>query len=85
MADETYDAIVIGGGAKGLITAMYLAKFGGMDVAIFERRHETGGVVYGSRAGSRFSRGLPLQRRQTPLSLAHGAGLSRMEGKVQSR
>ena len=43
MADETYDAVVIGGGAKGLITAMYLAKYGGMDVAIFERRHEAGG------------------------------------------
>ncbi len=43
MADATYDAIVIGGGNKGLVVAMYLAKYGGMDVAIFESRHEAGG------------------------------------------
>ncbi len=43
MADKTYDAIIIGGGNKGLVLAMYLAKYGGMDVAIFERRHELGG------------------------------------------
>ncbi|MBI2954310.1 MAG: NAD(P)/FAD-dependent oxidoreductase [Chloroflexi bacterium] len=43
MADATYDAIVIGGGTKGLVTAMYLAKYGGMKVAIFENRHEVGG------------------------------------------
>jgi len=43
MADQSYDAIIIGGGNKGLITAMYLAKYGGMEVAIFEDRHELGG------------------------------------------
>lgn len=43
MADKSFDAIIIGGGNKGLITAMYLAKYGGMDVGIFERRHELGG------------------------------------------
>lgn len=43
MADATYDAIIIGAGNKGLILAMYLAKYGGMDVALFERRHEAGG------------------------------------------
>ncbi len=43
MADKSFDAIIIGGGNKGLITAMYLAKYGGMDVAIFESRHELGG------------------------------------------
>ena len=43
MADKSYDAIIIGGGNKGLITGMYLAKYGGLDVAIFERRHEMGG------------------------------------------
>ncbi len=43
MPDAAYDAIVIGAGAKGLITAMYLAKYGQMDVALFERRHEAGG------------------------------------------
>lgn len=43
MADVTHDAIIVGAGNKGLILAMYLAKYGGMDVAMFERRHETGG------------------------------------------
>jgi phytoene dehydrogenase-like protein len=43
MADATYDAIIIGGGTKVLFTAMYLAKYGGMKVGIFERRHELGG------------------------------------------
>jgi beta-carotene ketolase (CrtO type) len=43
MADQSFDAIIIGGGTKALITAMYLAKYGGMEVAIFERRHELGG------------------------------------------
>jgi phytoene dehydrogenase-like protein len=43
MADQSFDAIIIGGGNKGLVTAMYLAKYGGMDVAIFEQRHELGG------------------------------------------
>lgn len=43
MADKSYDAIIIGGGNKGLIVADYLAKYGGMEVAIFERRHELGG------------------------------------------
>ncbi len=43
MADATYDAIIVGGGSKGLILAMYLAKYGGMEVAIFEKRHEAGG------------------------------------------
>lgn len=43
MADAEYDAIVIGGGNKGLVTAMYLTKYGGMKTAIFEIRHEAGG------------------------------------------
>ncbi len=43
MADASFDAIVIGGGNKGLVTAMYLAKFGGMEVGVFEKRHEAGG------------------------------------------
>jgi len=41
--DATFDAVVVGGGSKGLIAAMYLAKYGGMSVAIFERLHEVGG------------------------------------------
>jgi len=43
MPDATYDAVVIGGGPKGLACAMYLQTYGAMDVAIFERRHEIGG------------------------------------------
>jgi len=43
MADAKYDAVLIGGGNKGLALAMYLAKYGGMKVGIFERRHELGG------------------------------------------
>ena len=43
MADAKYDAIIIGGGNKGLVTAMYLAKYGGMKTAVFEIRHEVGG------------------------------------------
>jgi phytoene dehydrogenase-like protein len=43
MADATHDAIIIGAGNKGLILAMYLTKYAGMDVALFERRHEAGG------------------------------------------
>jgi phytoene dehydrogenase-like protein len=38
----TYDAIVIGGGANGLLCAAYLAK-AGATVLLLERRHETGG------------------------------------------
>ncbi|MDO8786354.1 MAG: NAD(P)-binding protein, partial [Syntrophales bacterium] len=44
MADAKYDAIVIGGsGGKALTAAAYLAKYGGMKVAVFEWRHEAGG------------------------------------------
>ncbi len=43
MADATYDAVVIGAGNKALNLAMYLQRYGGMDVALFERRHEAGG------------------------------------------
>src|SRR5512136_550145 len=43
MADLTFDAVIIGGGNKGLMLAMYLMKYAGMSVGIFERRHEIGG------------------------------------------
>ncbi len=43
MPDAKYDAIIIGGGNKGLVCAMYLQKYGGMDTAILESRHELGG------------------------------------------
>lgn len=45
MADETFDAVIVGGGTKALFLAMYLAKYGGMSVGIFERRHEIGGCL----------------------------------------
>ena len=40
MADATFDVVLIGGGQKSSITAMYLTKYGGMSVGIFEDRHE---------------------------------------------
>ncbi len=43
MADKTFDAIIVGGGTKGLFLAMYLSKYANMSVGIFERRHEIGG------------------------------------------
>jgi phytoene dehydrogenase-like protein len=43
MADKSFDVVIIGGGNKGLVTAMYLTKYGGMSVGIFEERHELGG------------------------------------------
>ncbi len=45
MADETFDAVIVGGGNKALFLAMYLAKYAGMSVGIFERRHEIGGCL----------------------------------------
>jgi phytoene dehydrogenase-like protein len=45
MADETFDAVIVGGGNKALLLALYLAKFGGMSVGMFERRHEIGGCL----------------------------------------
>lgn len=42
---KTYDAIIIGGGSQGLCLASYLQR-SGMQVAIFERRHEEGGPVW---------------------------------------
>jgi len=43
LPDLTFDAVICGGGNKGLILAMYLSKYAGMSVGIFERRHEIGG------------------------------------------
>ena len=43
MADAAYDVVLIGGGNKALVAAMYLQRYGGMQVGIFERRHEIGG------------------------------------------
>jgi len=44
MPDATFDAVVVGGGNKGMITALYLAAYGGMSVGVFEGRHELGGA-----------------------------------------
>ena len=43
MADETFDAVIVGGGNKAVLLAMYLVRYAGMSVGIFERRHEIGG------------------------------------------
>jgi phytoene dehydrogenase-like protein len=43
MADKSFDVVLIGGGSKGLVAAMYLTKYGGMSVGIFEDRAELGG------------------------------------------
>ena len=40
--DETFDAVIIGGGSKALYLALYLVKYAGMSVGIFERRYELG-------------------------------------------
>ena len=45
MPDETFDAIVIGGGNKALFVAMYLTRYAQMKVGVFERRHEIGGCL----------------------------------------
>ncbi len=44
MAAHSYDAIVIGGGHNGLVTAAYLAR-GGKRVCVLERRHVLGGAA----------------------------------------
>jgi phytoene dehydrogenase-like protein len=47
MAQKSYDAIIVGGGHNGLTLAAYLQR-SGLQVAIFERRHEEGGPVFTS-------------------------------------
>src|SRR5262245_51081212 len=43
MAADTYDAIVVGAGHNGLVTACYLAR-GGLSVLVLERRPIVGGA-----------------------------------------
>ncbi len=43
MADQSFDIVIVGGGTKALYTAMYLTKFGGLSVGIFEEKLELGG------------------------------------------
>jgi len=52
MADSIFDVVIIGGGAKSLVTAIYLAKYGGMTVGVFERRHELGGGLTSTEASA---------------------------------
>jgi beta-carotene ketolase (CrtO type) len=57
MPDETFDAVIIGGGTTALYVAMYLMKYGGMSVGIFERRHEIGGCLSTEEAAAPGFRG----------------------------
>jgi phytoene dehydrogenase-like protein len=43
--DHDHDAIIVGGGHNGLVTAFYLAREG-LDVAVLERREKVGGAAY---------------------------------------
>jgi len=43
MPDQTFDAVIVGGGSKALYLAMYLVRYAGMSVGVFEKRHEIGG------------------------------------------
>ena len=43
MADKSFDVVIVGGGNKALVAGMYLQKYGGLSVGIFEKRHELGG------------------------------------------
>lgn len=45
MGDEAFDVVIVGGGTKALITALYLQTYGGMKVGVFERMHEIGGAL----------------------------------------
>jgi phytoene dehydrogenase-like protein len=53
---QTYDAIIIGGGHNGLVTAAYLAR-AGLSVLVLERRHVLGGAACSEELypGFRFS------------------------------
>lgn len=40
MADKSFDIVIVGAGNKAAVAAMYLTKYGGMSVGLFEDRHE---------------------------------------------
>ena len=50
MADISFDVVIIGGGNKALMLGMYLTKYGGMTVGIFESRYELGGGLSSEEA-----------------------------------
>ena len=52
VAHRSYDAIVVGAGHNGLVTAAYLAK-AGLRTIVLERREHAGGVLIGEDDGSR--------------------------------
>jgi phytoene dehydrogenase-like protein len=54
MADLSFDVVIIGGGCKALPTGIYLAKYGGMSVGIFEATHELGGGLAGEQPAPGF-------------------------------
>jgi len=53
MADLTFDAVICGGGNKALMLAMYLSKYAGMSVGIFERDTRSAGPGHRRDLGPR--------------------------------
>ena len=64
MPDETFDAVIIGGGTKALFLAMYLTKYAEMSVGIFERRHEIGGCLATEESAPSWLKRSPRRRRR---------------------
>lgn len=62
LTDKKWDALVIGGGHNGLVSAAYLAR-SGLSVAVLERRHIIGGAAVTEELipGFKFSRCSYLQ------------------------
>jgi phytoene dehydrogenase-like protein len=57
MADATFDAVIVGGGNKALLLALYLVEYGGLSVGVFERRNELGGCLATEEASAPGFRG----------------------------
>jgi phytoene dehydrogenase-like protein len=66
MADQTFDAVIIGGGSKALYMAMYLTRYAGMSVGIYEARHEIGGGLCTEETAAPGFRGNPHAVMQLP-------------------
>ena len=56
---QRYDAVIIGGGHNGLVSAAYLAR-AGLRTLVLERRHVLGGAA----VTEEIVPGLPVQRRE---------------------